>query len=117
MASPPLGPLAPCGVSLVVCPKLRCGNLGHLGTHGPQDLPLGGLGKSSGLLIDDLELGSTRSLNEVKGVSPLGDEIWKRLLLLGVAWDLFPAPSGLKLFHISFGDGFSFIRWIRFVSI
>ena len=113
MASTPLGPLAP-GLA-PVCPKLRCGNSGQ--THGPQDLPLGGLGKSSGLLIDDLELGSTRSLNEVKGVSPLGDEIWKRLLLLGVAWDLFPAPSGLKLFHISFGVGFSFIRWIRFVSI
>ena len=64
-----------------------------------------------------MEMGSTHSSVEVKGVSPLEDEIWKRLLLLGVAWDLFPAPSGLKLFHISFGVGFSFIRWIRFVSI
>ena len=108
MASTPLGPLAPCGVSQTA--------VRQLGTT-PWDTWPGGLGKSSGLLIDDLELGSTRSLNEVKGVSPLGDEIWKRLLLLGVAWDLFPAPSGLKLFHISFGDGFSFIRWIRFVSI
>ncbi len=112
MASKPLGPFS---WKMVGCPKLRCGSLGQ--SYGPQDLPLGGLGKSSRLVIDDLELGSTHSQLGVKGVSPLGDEIWKRLLLLGVAWDLFPAPSGLKLFHISFGVGFSFIRWIRFVSI
>ena len=110
MASQPLGPVSS---SELECPKLRCGSLGQ----GPQDLPLGGLGKKFWIVIDDLELGCTHSLMGVKGVSPLGDEIWKRLLLLGVAWDLFPAPSGLKLFHISFGVGFSFIRWIRFVSI
>lgn len=116
MASQPLGPFHAISrvnrVEIWVVP-----NCGAAEWDTPQDLPLGGLGKKFWIVIADLELGCTHSLMGVKGVSPLGDEIWKRLLLLGVAWDLFPAPSGLKLFHISFGVGFSFIRWIRFVSI
>ena len=116
MASQPLGPIVIPGFWESFL-KVSHFAVRQFGTLAFQDLPLGGLGKMFCLVIDELELGSTRSLIEVKGVSPLGDEIWKHLLLLGVAWDLFPAPSGLKLFHISSGDGFSFIRWIRFVSI
>ena len=57
------------------------------------------------LRMSYIEMGSTRSSHEVKGVSPLGDEIWKFCFRrFGVAWDLLLVPSGLAwLPHLLWG--------------